>query len=124
MVFKDKDWENLPQIHQGVRNSWHILKRLLKEDEILKYSNGLNPLLSKPQIKEIKEYHSKKREASKEEALVASTSKPQVIKPPQERKKKKKKNLRKPYSPNYRIPRIQKNSMENVFNMARTFLML
>ena len=81
----------LPQIQQGVMNSWHILKKFLKEDEIVRYSNGWNPLSSKPQIKKIKEYHAKNREQTKEEALVASTSKPQANPLPQEGKKKKKK---------------------------------
>ncbi|MBW0574834.1 hypothetical protein O181_114549 [Austropuccinia psidii MF-1] len=27
-VYKDKDWEMLPQIHQGVMNSLHILKKV------------------------------------------------------------------------------------------------
>ncbi|MBW0547914.1 hypothetical protein O181_087629 [Austropuccinia psidii MF-1] len=71
-------------------------------------------LLAHPQ----KEYHSKKREASKEEAPVASSSKPQANQPPQEGKKNKKNNWRKPYSPSYRIPKIQKEAMDNVFNMA------
>ncbi|MBW0590907.1 hypothetical protein O181_130622 [Austropuccinia psidii MF-1] len=92
------------------------------KEEILVYSNGWNPLSSKPQIKKIKEYHSKKREASKEEAPVASTSKPEVNKPPQEGKKNKKKNWRKPYSPSYRIPKIQKDAMDNVFHMARALM--
>ncbi|MBW0571664.1 hypothetical protein O181_111379 [Austropuccinia psidii MF-1] len=35
-------------------NSWHILKKFLKEDEIVRYSNRWNPLSSKPQIKKIK----------------------------------------------------------------------
>ncbi|MBW0589114.1 hypothetical protein O181_128829 [Austropuccinia psidii MF-1] len=121
-VYKDKDWEMLPQIHQGVMNSWHILKRLLTEEEILVYSNGWNPLSSKPQIKKIKEHHSKKREASKEQAPVASTSKPQANQPSQEGKKNKKKNLWKPYCPNYRVPKIQKDAMDNFFNMARTLI--
>ncbi|MBW0463100.1 hypothetical protein O181_002815 [Austropuccinia psidii MF-1] len=41
----------LPQIHQGVMNYWHILKKFLKEDEIVKSSNGWNLLSSRPQIK-------------------------------------------------------------------------
>ncbi|MBW0501731.1 hypothetical protein O181_041446 [Austropuccinia psidii MF-1] len=81
-MYKDKDWEMLPQIHQGVMNSWHILKRFLKEEEIVRYSNGCNLLSSKPQIKKIKEYHAKKREVSKEEAPVASTRNPQANQPP------------------------------------------
>ncbi|MBW0483714.1 hypothetical protein O181_023429 [Austropuccinia psidii MF-1] len=62
----------------------------LQEEEIVRYSNGWNPLSSKPQIKKIKDWHNKKREASKEEAPVASTSKPQVNQPPQEGKKTRK----------------------------------
>ncbi|MBW0498540.1 hypothetical protein O181_038255 [Austropuccinia psidii MF-1] len=60
-------------MHQGVMNSWYILKRFLKEEEIVRYYNGLHPLLSKPQIKKIKEYHAKKEE-SKEEAPSQPTS--------------------------------------------------
>ncbi|MBW0525859.1 hypothetical protein O181_065574 [Austropuccinia psidii MF-1] len=106
----------LPQIHQGVMNSWHILREVHKEEEIVRYSNGWNPLSSKPQIKKIKEYLSKKREATKEER------KPQANPLPQEWKKNNKNNRRKPYSSGYRIPKIQKYSMENVFNMARTLM--
>ncbi|MBW0523475.1 hypothetical protein O181_063190 [Austropuccinia psidii MF-1] len=112
----------LPQIHQEVMNSWNILKRCLTEEEIVIYSNGWNLLSSKPQIKKIKEYHSKRREASKEGSPVASTSKPQANQPPQEGKKNKKRNWRKPYSPSYRIPKIQKDAMDNVFNMPRTLM--
>ncbi|MBW0511541.1 hypothetical protein O181_051256 [Austropuccinia psidii MF-1] len=59
-------------------NSWHILKTFLTEEEIVVYSNGWYPLSSKPQIKRIKEYHSKNREASKEEAqkLLPASLKP------------------------------------------------
>ncbi|MBW0493382.1 hypothetical protein O181_033097 [Austropuccinia psidii MF-1] len=121
-VYKDKDWKMLPQIHQGVMNSWNILKKFLKEKEIVKYSNGWNPVSSKPQIKKIKEYHAQKKEARKEEAPVASTSKPQANQLPQEGKKNKKKDLRKAYSPSFRIPKIQNDSMDNVFNMARTLM--
>ncbi|MBW0502068.1 hypothetical protein O181_041783 [Austropuccinia psidii MF-1] len=124
MVYKDKDWEMLPQIHQGVMNSWSFLKKFLKEEEIVIYSNKWKPLSSKPQIKNIKEYHAKKREVTKEEAPVASTSKPQANPLPQEGNKNKKKNWRKPYFPSYRIPKIQRDAMDNVFNMARTLMEL
>ncbi|MBW0565643.1 hypothetical protein O181_105358 [Austropuccinia psidii MF-1] len=46
-----------------------------QRQEIVRYSNGWNPLSSKPQIKKIKAHHAKKTEASKEEAPVAFTSK-------------------------------------------------
>ncbi|MBW0560582.1 hypothetical protein O181_100297 [Austropuccinia psidii MF-1] len=123
-VYKDKDWEMFPQIHQGVMSSWHLLKKFLKEEEIVRYSNGWNPPSSKPPIKKINEYHAKKKEASKEDAPVASTRKPQVNQIPQEGKKNKKKNWRKPYFPSYKIPKIQKDAMDNVFNMARTLMEL
>ncbi|MBW0499524.1 hypothetical protein O181_039239 [Austropuccinia psidii MF-1] len=79
--------------------SWHTLKELHKEEEIVRYSNGWDTLSFKHQIKKIKEYHSKKKEASKEEAPVTSTSKPQANQLPQEGKNNKKKNWRKLYSP-------------------------
>ncbi|MBW0509579.1 hypothetical protein O181_049294 [Austropuccinia psidii MF-1] len=107
-----------PKIHQGVINSYNILKRFIKDEEIVRYYNGCISLSFKPQSKKIKEYHSKKKESSKEEAPVASTRNPQVNQPPQEGDKNKKKNWRKPYSPSYRIPKIQKAVMENVFKMA------
>ncbi|MBW0565692.1 hypothetical protein O181_105407 [Austropuccinia psidii MF-1] len=112
----------LPQIHQGVMNSWHILEKFLKEEETMRYSNGWTPLSSKPQIKKIKEHHSKKSKATKQEGPIASMSKPQANPPPQEVKKNNKKNWRKPYSPSYRISKIQKDAMDNFFNMARTLI--
>ncbi|MBW0592610.1 hypothetical protein O181_132325 [Austropuccinia psidii MF-1] len=102
--------------------SLHILKTFLKEEEIVRYSNGWNPLSSTPQIKNIKEYHAKKRGETKEGAPVASTSKPQANQLPQEGKKNKKKKWRKPYSPSYRIPKNQKDAMDNVINLARTLM--
>ncbi|MBW0505597.1 hypothetical protein O181_045312 [Austropuccinia psidii MF-1] len=110
------------KLHQGVMSFWNILKKLIKEEEIVRYSNVWNPLSSKPQIKKIKEYHAKKREATKEEVPVAYTSKPQAVPLPQEGKKNKNKNWRKPYSPSYRISKIQKYAMDNVFRMAKTLM--
>ncbi|MBW0576656.1 hypothetical protein O181_116371 [Austropuccinia psidii MF-1] len=74
-------------------NSWNILKKFLKVEKIVRYSNGWNPLSSKPQIKKIKEYHAKKGGDRQGRTQVASTSKPQVNQPPQEGKKKKGKEL-------------------------------
>ncbi|MBW0546990.1 hypothetical protein O181_086705 [Austropuccinia psidii MF-1] len=99
----------LPEIYQGVMNPWNILKRLLKEEQIVKYSNGWNTLSSKPKIKNIKDWHNKKWDASKEEAPGPSIRKPEASQPPQEEKKKK--NWGELYSPIYRITRIPKDSM-------------
>ncbi|MBW0551664.1 hypothetical protein O181_091379 [Austropuccinia psidii MF-1] len=102
----------LSQIHQRVKNCWHILNKFLKEEGIVRYSNGWNTLSSKHQIKKINKYHAKKKEESKEEAPVASTSKPQSNKLPQEGKKDKINGRRKPYSRSYKIPKIQKYAMD------------
>ncbi|MBW0499919.1 hypothetical protein O181_039634 [Austropuccinia psidii MF-1] len=112
----------LQQIHQGGINSWNILKKFLEEKEILRYSNGWNPLSSKPQIKKDKGLTCQKEGGKQGRSPVASTRKTQANQLPQEGKKNKKKNWRKPYSPSYRIPKIQKDAMDNVFNMARSLM--
>ncbi|MBW0507884.1 hypothetical protein O181_047599 [Austropuccinia psidii MF-1] len=112
----------LPQIHQEVMKSWHIFKEFLQQKELMRYSNGWNLLSSKHEIKKAKEYHSKKRDKSKEESPVASNSKPQVSQPSQEGKNNMKKNWRKQYYSSYRITRIQKDAMDNVFNIARALM--
>ncbi|MBW0504730.1 hypothetical protein O181_044445 [Austropuccinia psidii MF-1] len=63
-----------------------------------------------------------KEGGNQEEAPVAFTSKPQANPLPQEGKKNNKKNWRKPFSPSYMISKIQKDAMDNVFNMARTLM--
>ncbi|MBW0538290.1 hypothetical protein O181_078005 [Austropuccinia psidii MF-1] len=95
---------------------------MIQRGEIVRYSNRWKQLSSNPQIKRIKEHHSKNKEVRKEEAPVASTTKPQANQIPQEGKKNQKKNLRKPYSPSYRITNIQNDFMDNIFNMARTLM--
>ncbi|MBW0490168.1 hypothetical protein O181_029883 [Austropuccinia psidii MF-1] len=64
----------------------------------------------------------KKRKVRKVEAPVASTSNTQVNQTPKEGKNKNKRNWKKPYSPNYRMSRIEKDFMDNVFNMSRTLM--
>ncbi|MBW0467960.1 hypothetical protein O181_007675 [Austropuccinia psidii MF-1] len=49
--YNDENWEIFPQIHPEEMNSWNILRKLLKEAEIVNYSNQWNTLASKPQIK-------------------------------------------------------------------------
>ncbi|MBW0562792.1 hypothetical protein O181_102507 [Austropuccinia psidii MF-1] len=99
----------LPQIHQGVMRSWNIMKKFVKEEEIVRYFNGWNPISSKPQINKIKKYHAKKKEERKEEAPVASTRNPQANQISQG-KKNKEKNWMKRYSASYRIPKIQQDA--------------
>ncbi|MBW0557073.1 hypothetical protein O181_096788 [Austropuccinia psidii MF-1] len=82
----------------------------------------MEPIIIQKSNKKMKEWHNKKREESKEESQVASTRRPQANQPPQEGKKNKKKNWKKPYSLRHRIPIIQKDYMENLFKMARTFI--
>ncbi|MBW0508554.1 hypothetical protein O181_048269 [Austropuccinia psidii MF-1] len=122
MVYKEKDWELLPKIYQGVINSCNNLKNFLKEEEMARYSNDLNPLSSKPQIKTIKDWQNKKREAGKEKATVASTRKPKYSQTPQEGKKRRKR------TGGNHIQRVtgsqasKKDAMYNFFNRARTLM--
>ncbi|MBW0481385.1 hypothetical protein O181_021100 [Austropuccinia psidii MF-1] len=74
-------------------------------------------------------YHPKYRSkdkgmAQQKEVPEASTRKPQANQHPQEGRKNKKKNWKKPYSPSCRIPRIQKDALENFSNMARNLMEL
>ncbi|MBW0580148.1 hypothetical protein O181_119863 [Austropuccinia psidii MF-1] len=112
----------LPKIYHRVMNCLHLLRKFLKEEEIVRYANGWNPLSSKTQITNINDWHNKKREARKEEAPVASTSKPPANQTLQEGEKNNKTNLWKPYFSNYRIPRIKKDAMEDVCNIARALM--
>ncbi|MBW0497623.1 hypothetical protein O181_037338 [Austropuccinia psidii MF-1] len=104
----------LPEIHQRMMNSWKILKKFLKEQEIVRYSNGWNPLSSKPHIKKIKEYHSQKREATKEEAPSQPTS--------ARREEEQEKELEKTIFPKLQDSKNRKDAMDNVFNMSRTLM--
>ncbi|MBW0528740.1 hypothetical protein O181_068455 [Austropuccinia psidii MF-1] len=113
---------NVSKIHQGVMNSRHNLKRFLNKEEIVRYSNRWNSTSSKPKIKKIKNWHKKKRKASKEEPPVPSASKPPARKTAQQGRKNKKKNWRIPYYPSYSIQRIKKDAMNKVFNMSSTLM--
>ncbi|MBW0487677.1 hypothetical protein O181_027392 [Austropuccinia psidii MF-1] len=86
-------------------NSLHILKKLLKEAEIGRYSNGWNLLSSEPQIKNIKNWHNEKMEESKEEAPVASTSNPQASQPPPRREEEQEKELEETIFPKLQDPK-------------------
>ncbi|MBW0592849.1 hypothetical protein O181_132564 [Austropuccinia psidii MF-1] len=63
-----------------------------------------------------------KERGNQGEAPVSSTRKPQARQTTQEGRNNKKKKWKKPYYPSFRIPRIQKDTMETVFNMARALI--
>ncbi|MBW0472369.1 hypothetical protein O181_012084 [Austropuccinia psidii MF-1] len=103
-------YEPVQAVLHGVQGQrlGNVAKDPPRSDELLEHSQ--------------KDWNNKEREERKEEAPVASTRKPQAKNPSQEGKKNKKKNLRKTYSPSYRIPKNQKDAIDNVFNMARTLM--
>ncbi|MBW0465256.1 hypothetical protein O181_004971 [Austropuccinia psidii MF-1] len=111
----------LTQILQGMINSWNILKTFLQQKETVISSNGWNLLPYKPQTKKINEYNNKKRWESKVEDPGTSTRKPQVSQTPQEGNNENKRSWKKQYSQKYRIPRIWRDSMENVLKISRTW---
>ncbi|MBW0566607.1 hypothetical protein O181_106322 [Austropuccinia psidii MF-1] len=106
-------------LHQPVQRVLHSVQGQ-GQGNVATNTPRSDELLAHPQ--RIKEYHAQKKEETKEEAPVACTSKPQANPLPQEGKKKKKQNWRKPYSPSYRIQKIQKAALDNGLNMARALM--
>ncbi|MBW0515238.1 hypothetical protein O181_054953 [Austropuccinia psidii MF-1] len=56
--------------------------------------------------------------------LASSSNSNMKMQPQAQNKGKGKAPATKPYSPGYRIPKIQQDAMENVFQMARTMMKL
>ncbi|MBW0562119.1 hypothetical protein O181_101834 [Austropuccinia psidii MF-1] len=100
----------------------HILKKITQRGGNSEIPQWIESTIIQPSNQEDKGIPCQKREASKEEDPVSSISKPQANQLCQEGKKNKKKNLRKKYFPSYRIAKIQKDAMDNVFNKPRTLM--
>ncbi|MBW0561157.1 hypothetical protein O181_100872 [Austropuccinia psidii MF-1] len=106
----------LPQIHHRVMNSWYILKKLLKEEEIVRYSNGWNPLSSKPQIKKDKGVPLQKEGGKQGRSPSSFYQKASSQTTSPRREEKHKSNWGKPYSASYRIPKLQKKMPWTMFS--------
>ncbi|MBW0571249.1 hypothetical protein O181_110964 [Austropuccinia psidii MF-1] len=94
----------LPQIHQGVINSWNLFQKIPQRGGNSGLLQWMESTIIKTSNKKVKDWDRKKREASNKEAPVSSTRKLKASRPAQEENKNKKNKWRKPYSPSYRIP--------------------
>ncbi|MBW0519367.1 hypothetical protein O181_059082 [Austropuccinia psidii MF-1] len=150
MTSKQHEWELLPSLWRGTMNSYLQVKKFMGPEKTEEIVKGWTPMSYKGQVQQIKawlknqsmlsEDQKKKLDQGKDntpvEAPQASTSKdpPQPVpnkpkKTPKTNQKGKKKakgkakpKWTKPYPQHYRIPKKEKTSMDNVFNMARTLM--
>ncbi|MBW0502328.1 hypothetical protein O181_042043 [Austropuccinia psidii MF-1] len=105
-------------------NSYLTVRRSLGHPNTCKVLNGWNPLIKKKNMMFLTEEWRKNNPPPPKQvpttAPVASSSNSNMEKQPQAQKKGKgKAPATKPYSQGYRIPNIQQDAMENVFQMAR-----
>ncbi|MBW0524653.1 hypothetical protein O181_064368 [Austropuccinia psidii MF-1] len=110
-------------------NSYLTVRKFLGHRNTLKLLNGWNPLMEKKNMMlSMAEWREKNPPPPKKvpkTAPVASSSNSKVKKKPQAQNKGKGKGpVTKNYSQGYKIPMIQHDAMENVFQMARTMMEL
>ncbi|MBW0529156.1 hypothetical protein O181_068871 [Austropuccinia psidii MF-1] len=110
-------------------NSYLTVRKFLGHPETFKLLNGWNPLMEKKNMliltAEWRENNTPPPKQVPKTAPVASSSNSNMKKQPQAQNKGKGKvPTTKPYRKGYRIPKIQQNAMENVFQMARSIMKL
>ncbi|MBW0575565.1 hypothetical protein O181_115280 [Austropuccinia psidii MF-1] len=109
--------------------SYLAVRKFLVHANTYKVLNGWHPLMKKTNMRLLTQEWSKNNPQPPNQgprpAPVASSSDSNVKKEPQTQKKGKgKAPAPKTYSEGYRIPKIQQDAMENVFQMARTMMEL
>ncbi|MBW0558463.1 hypothetical protein O181_098178 [Austropuccinia psidii MF-1] len=145
MEAKQQEWELLPSLWIGTMNSYLQVKKFMGPEKTEEPLNGWTSMSCKGQVQQIKSWlknqsmlseDQKKLAQGKDntpvEAPQATTSKnlPQQVpnkpkqtpKTNQKGKQKAKPKWNKPYPQNYRIPKKEKTTMENVLNMARSLM--
>ncbi|MBW0492970.1 hypothetical protein O181_032685 [Austropuccinia psidii MF-1] len=110
-------------------NSYLTVRKFLGHPSTCKLLNGWNPLMErKNMILLTAEWRKNNPPPPKQvpkTAPVASRSNSNMKKQPQAQNKGKgKAKATKPYSQGYRIPKIQQDAMENVFQMVRIIMKL
>ncbi|MBW0504864.1 hypothetical protein O181_044579 [Austropuccinia psidii MF-1] len=110
-------------------NSYLTVRKFLNNPHICKLLNGWNPFMERKNMILLTEEWRKINPSDPKQvpktAPVASSSNCNVKKQPQSQNKGKgKAPATNPYSKGYRIPKIQQDAMENVFQIARTMMEL
>ncbi|MBW0583118.1 hypothetical protein O181_122833 [Austropuccinia psidii MF-1] len=124
-----KEYQILADLWKNCINSYLTVRKFLVHPNTCKLLNGWHPLMEKKNMMLLtlewrKNNPPPPKQVSKT-APVISTSNSSMKKQPQAPNKGKgKAPAPKPYSQGYRIPNIQQDAMENVFQMARTMMEL
>ncbi|MBW0553497.1 hypothetical protein O181_093212, partial [Austropuccinia psidii MF-1] len=128
-AFQHKQYQILADMCKHCMNSDLTVRKLLGHANTWKLLNGWHPLMEKKNMMLLTEEWRKKNPSPPKQvpktAPVASSSNSHVKKQPKAQiKGKGKAPATKPYSQDYRIQNIQKDAMENVFQMARAMMEL
>ncbi|MBW0572298.1 hypothetical protein O181_112013 [Austropuccinia psidii MF-1] len=126
---KHKEYQILSDLWKKCKNSYLTVIKFLGHPSTCKLLNGWHPLMEKKNMMllaaEWSENNPSPPKKVPKTAPVASSSNFNVKKQPQAQKKGKgKAPATKPYIQGYRILNIQQETMENVFQMARTMMEL
>ncbi|MBW0527991.1 hypothetical protein O181_067706 [Austropuccinia psidii MF-1] len=124
-----KEYQILADLWKNCMNSYLTVRKFLGHPNTCKLLNGWHPLMEKKNMMLLTlEWRKNNPPPPKEvpkTASVARSRNSNVRKQPQAPNKGKgKAPATKPYSQGYRIPKIQQDAMENVFQMARTMMEL
>ncbi|MBW0589787.1 hypothetical protein O181_129502 [Austropuccinia psidii MF-1] len=114
---------------ENCMNSYLTVRKFLGHPSTCKLLNGCHPLMEKKNMMlltaEWRTNNSPPPNKVPKTEPVANSSNSNMKKQPQAQKNGKGKELAtKPYSQGYRIPKIQQDAMENLFQMARTMMEL
>ncbi|MBW0515391.1 hypothetical protein O181_055106 [Austropuccinia psidii MF-1] len=128
-AMQHKQYQILSDLWKNCMNSYLTVRKFLGHPNTCKLLNGWHPLMEKKNVIVLTAEWRKSNPPPPNQVLRpapgASSSNSNVKKQPKAQKKGKgKAPPPKPYSQGYRIPKIQQDSMENVFQMSRTIMEL
>ncbi|MBW0593556.1 hypothetical protein O181_133271 [Austropuccinia psidii MF-1] len=128
-ALQHKEYQILADLWKDCMNSYLTVRKFLGHPKTCKLINGWYPLMEKKNIMlltaEWRKNNARPPKQVPRPAPVASSSNSDVKKQPQAQNKGKgKAPAPNPYSQGYRIPKIQQDSMENVFQITRTMMEL
>ncbi|MBW0508489.1 hypothetical protein O181_048204 [Austropuccinia psidii MF-1] len=128
-ALKNKEYQILADLWKNCMNFYLTVRKFLGHPNTCKLLNGWNPLIEKKNImllaEEWRKNNSPPPKQVTETAPIASSINYNVKKQPQAHKNGKGKGpATESYRKGYRIPKIQKDAMENVLQIVRTIMEL
>ncbi|MBW0510346.1 hypothetical protein O181_050061 [Austropuccinia psidii MF-1] len=128
-ALQHNEYQILADLWKNCMNSYLTVRKFLGHPNTCRLLNGWNPLMEKKNMMLLKAEWRKNNPPPPTQvtktAPVASSSNSNLKKQPQAQKKGKgMAPATNHYSQGYRIPKIQQDAMENVFQMARTVMEL